>query len=215
MLRFVVMAAGKASRMGQDKLSLPWGDTTILGHVLRTLQLAIQEDPRGFTHQEKSYEILVIAPKACSAYRLDGEGNFFIHDDFITSNCQWIQSELGQPLSQTIRSGLKDYSLVEPGVCFIPGDQVGMDEQILARMIGFFREKEPDFLVPKAIEVIGSPVFFHSRYISELMNLQGEQGGKQVLNRYRERWVSFPVSDGFFLDIDTMTEYLAHRPRLG
>ncbi|MGI1658483.1 MAG: nucleotidyltransferase family protein [Desulfitobacterium sp.] len=209
------MAAGKASRMGQDKLSLPWGDTTILGHVLRTLKLAIREHSRGANHQEVHCEILVIAPKACSAYRLGEEGNFLIHDDFIASNCQWIQSELGQPLSQTIRSGLKDYSLDGPGICFIPGDQVGMDEQTLARMIQIFIEEVPDFLVPKALEVIGSPVFFHSRYISELMNLQGEQGGKQVLNRYRERWVSFPVPDGFFLDIDTMTEYLSHRPKLG
>lgn len=129
MLRFVVMAAGKASRMGQDKLSLPWGNTTLLGHVLWTLQLAIREHSVGATHQEECCEILVIAPQTCSAYRLGEESNF------------WIQSYAGQPLSETIRCGLKDNSEVEPGVCFIPGDQVGMDEQTLARMIRFLLKK--------------------------------------------------------------------------
>ena len=32
----VVLAAGASSRMGQPKLLLPWGDRTVLGHILRT-----------------------------------------------------------------------------------------------------------------------------------------------------------------------------------
>lgn len=31
----VVLAAGKSTRMGQSKALLPWGDTTILGHICR------------------------------------------------------------------------------------------------------------------------------------------------------------------------------------
>ena len=42
MVRFVVMAAGQATRMGQDKLVLPWQDTTVLGYVLQTVLEAIE-----------------------------------------------------------------------------------------------------------------------------------------------------------------------------
>lgn len=35
------MAAGLATRMGQDKLVLPWKDTTVLGYVLQTILEAI------------------------------------------------------------------------------------------------------------------------------------------------------------------------------
>jgi molybdenum cofactor cytidylyltransferase len=33
----IVLAAGLSRRMGQPKMLLPWGDTTVLGQVLRTL----------------------------------------------------------------------------------------------------------------------------------------------------------------------------------
>lgn len=36
----VVLAAGRSQRMGQPKMILPWGDTTIIGQVVRTLALA-------------------------------------------------------------------------------------------------------------------------------------------------------------------------------
>ena len=35
-LAAVILAAGRSSRMGQPKLLLPWGDTTVLGHLLAT-----------------------------------------------------------------------------------------------------------------------------------------------------------------------------------
>jgi molybdenum cofactor cytidylyltransferase len=34
-LGVVILAAGRSSRMGQPKLLLPWGDTSVLGHLLR------------------------------------------------------------------------------------------------------------------------------------------------------------------------------------
>lgn len=198
MLRFVVMAAGKASRMGQDKLAMPWGNTTILGHVLNTLRESI-----NLLNKSLSLQVFVVARKSPLEYGLGEQGNFPANVDF-----HWLRSHEGQPLADTIRSGLTNWSDEIRGVCFVPGDQVGMDPQTLAEMVQLFMDKEPDFLVPKDPEVTGSPVFFHARYSSDLMNLQGEQGGKHVLKRYSSLWVTFPVKEGFLLDIDTMSEYL-------
>jgi molybdenum cofactor cytidylyltransferase len=36
----VILAAGKSARMGRPKLLLPWGDTSILGHLLRAWAIA-------------------------------------------------------------------------------------------------------------------------------------------------------------------------------
>ena len=36
----VVLAAGRSQRMGQPKMVLPWGDTTVIGQVVRTLSHA-------------------------------------------------------------------------------------------------------------------------------------------------------------------------------
>lgn len=39
----LVLAGGQSSRMGRDKASLPWGDTTLLVHVCRSLQPIVDE----------------------------------------------------------------------------------------------------------------------------------------------------------------------------
>jgi molybdenum cofactor cytidylyltransferase len=36
----IVLAAGLSSRMGRFKLTLPWGDRTVIGHVVATLEAA-------------------------------------------------------------------------------------------------------------------------------------------------------------------------------
>lgn len=34
----IILAAGESRRMGQPKIALPWGNTTVLGHIIRTLE---------------------------------------------------------------------------------------------------------------------------------------------------------------------------------
>ena len=40
----IILAAGKSIRMGQPKMLMPWGNTTVLGKVIETLQPAGVED---------------------------------------------------------------------------------------------------------------------------------------------------------------------------
>ena len=40
----MILAAGKSVRMGQQKMLMPWGNTTVLGKVIETLQAAGVED---------------------------------------------------------------------------------------------------------------------------------------------------------------------------
>lgn len=201
------MGAGKASRMGKDKLTMPWGSTTILGHVLRTLnhslELLTQE---GWKAQ---HEVIVVARKPMTDFYF--EGSFASSREY---KFQWIQVSDSHPLADTIRRGLSDLQDTVEGICFIPGDQVGLEAHTLAQLTRFFLDNTPEFLIPQASGVIGSPVIFNVRYVPELLELQGEQGGKRVLEKYRERWRMYPVKEGFFLDIDTIAEYEKYRPHL-
>lgn len=235
MVRFVVMGAGKASRMGQDKLALPWGNTTILGHVLQMIDSSLMLR----VTQERPFkdEVIIVARKPLTAFDLDkfrlerpeasrfqnsedsksnlAEGFFDTSQEYKCSQeykFRWIQVPGPQPLADTIRRGLSDLPDTAQGICFIPGDQVGLESHLLAELTSFFLEKTPDFLVPQVGGVTGSPVFFHARYLPELLALQGEQGGKRILETYRERWTTYPVREEFLLDIDTLEEYEKYRP---
>ena len=90
---------------------------------------------------------------------------------------------------------------------FIPGDQVGITAQGLAGCLQQVLQNLPDFLVPFAGDKAVSPVFFHVRYVPVLLELQGEQGGREVLYRYPERWWKYPVEESFLQDVDTPEQY--------
>jgi molybdenum cofactor cytidylyltransferase len=189
------MAAGQATRMGQDKLVMPWKDSTVLGHVLQTVLEAI-------ILQDACIEICVVARHTIEAYVSEE-----VRDEFKACGGIWLQVPSPKPLAETIRLGLKDLNSEVQVIGFLPGDQVGVTVQGLASCLHQVLQILPDFLVPIAEDNTGSPVFFHRRYVPELLALRGEQGGREVLNRYPERWRKYRVEESLFQDVDTPEQY--------
>lgn len=209
MVRLVVMAAGEARRMGRDKLALPWQGLSVLGFVLREAMQSIQYLPTELSEKaDTQVELVVVARRPPESYLSSA-----VHEDFYKLNGIWLQALGIQPLAKTIRMGLEDVGASCQGMGFLPGDQVGVRARSLASLMGTFVEQEPDFLVPRAQDVWGSPVFFHRRYIDELRSLDGEEGGKNVLKRYPELWASYQVDKDFFVDLDTPDDYAMHGKR--
>ncbi len=202
MVRFVVMAAGLASRMGRDKLALPWKKTTVLGHVLETI-LEVIKLQKSLSPLCK-LEIQVVSRQPIETY-ISNEGI----REFEEYGGTWKYAPSPRPLAETIKIGLQDLNSEIDTLAFLPGDQVGVTVQELSACLGEVINFSPDFLVPIAGDTAGSPVFFHRRYVPDLLALQGEQGGRNILNRYTERWMKFPVSETFFDDVDTPQQYEA------
>ncbi|SHH97019.1 nucleotidyltransferase family protein [Desulfosporosinus lacus] len=202
MVRFVVMAAGLATRMGRDKLALPWKKTTVLGHVIETILETIK------LHKSESMlakiEIHVVSRQTIDTYvSEEGIREFREHGGI------WHYVPSPQPLAQTINIGLQTINNQVHSYAFLPGDQVGINVQELSACLGEVLRLCPDFLVPIAGDTTGSPVFFHKRYLPELLALRGEQGGRVVLNKYPDRWLKFSVKENLFCDVDTPEQYNA------
>ncbi|NOH03512.1 MAG: NTP transferase domain-containing protein [Chloroflexi bacterium] len=53
----IVLAAGRSVRMGQPKMLMPWGETTVLGKVIQTVQAAGIEDIILVTNSEIAQQI--------------------------------------------------------------------------------------------------------------------------------------------------------------
>lgn len=194
------MAAGLATRMGKDKLALPWKNGTVLGYVIGTV-LEVMKVHKDL-YPQSGIEIHVIARKPVETY-LSEEGV----REFFKYGGVWNHSPRPRPLAETINMGLHDLNAEMHSVAFLPGDQVGVRVQDLSACLEEVLKYQPDFLVPMAGNTPGSPVFFHKRYIPELLALQGEQGGRMVLNRYPERWSKYTVEESLFLDVDTPEQY--------
>jgi molybdenum cofactor cytidylyltransferase len=208
MVRLVVMAAGSSTRMGQDKLAMPWGNSTVLGHVLQVSLKALDVvdntlfDATGRQTTPIKVDLTVVARKPIDCYLCDASIQAFQQH-----GGTWIEVQNPQPLSDTIRTGLVGVSDVLRGVCFIPGDQVGLEPRTFTELIQSFIKTQPDFLIPITETLTGSPVFFHSKYLVELENLRGEQGGKVILEAHPKSWTTHPVKSAFFNDVDTIEVY--------
>lgn len=205
MVRLVVMAAGQATRMGQDKLVMPWKGTTILGYVLQAVHEAMVHQHRLSPiaiSDDKVMEIVVVARHPIEYY-LSEEDNRKFHRD----GGKWIEVPNPKPLSETIRLGLQDLNSQVQYIGFLPGDQVGVTTKQLASYLQQVLQSRADFIVPMVGDRAVSPVFFQQQYVPELLALQGEQGGRTVLHRYPERWWKYHVDDSFMCDVDTLDQY--------
>lgn len=191
------MAGGKASRMGQDKLALPWGKNTVLGTVLGCVLesgMVLQESG------QPKIEIWVVAQKPPSTYLPKD-----LSETFGRLNGHW-QLSIEQPLSRNIYAGLQNLSPEICGVGFLPGDQIGVNALELAALIRYFSDRKPPILVPFNGHN-GSPVLFDRRYVPLLSMLEGEQGGKEII-KSNPQWIErYPVSRAFLKDIDTPEDY--------
>lgn len=203
------MAAGQATRMGQDKLVMPWKETTVLGYVLQSVHEAITLQqhllPNVFS-ANGIMEIVVVARHPIDYYLSEEERwQFHLHDGI------WIEEPTPKPLSDTIRSGLQHINNHVRYIGFLPGDQVGVTGHKLAAYLLQVSQSHAGFIVPMAGMKAVSPVFFQQRYVSELRELQNEEGGRTILYRYPEQWWKYPVDECFAYDVDTMDQYNALR----
>ena len=224
MVRLVVMAAGQAKRMGSDKLALPWKDSTVLASVVKeVLEASERLQDRGAGHGRR-LELKVVARKPLVVYL-----PVALQERFQRAQGIWCEDEVPRPLAETIRIGLQELADEVEGIGFLPGDQVGLRSDTLLCLVETFLREKPDFLVPQVDSlappklespdesalpdepgmtgVTGSPVIFHRRYVPELLALEGEQGGKTVLQRYKAKWATYPVETDFFADVDTPEQY--------
>ena len=199
MIRLVLMAAGQATRMGRDKLALPWRGGTVLNYVLREVLRGTHLT--GDMGLGQSNQIVVISRRPMPEY-LSAE----VCQAFAEAKGVWRLAPGPQPVSATIRQGLAELTDLVTGIGFLPGDQVGVKSEELTALLRAFADV-PDILAPVNNSGKGAPVFFHRRYVSDLLSLQGEEGGRKVMEKYLERIRTVPVCPGFFADVDTPEDY--------
>lgn len=56
----IILAAGESRRMGQPKLLLPWGKTTVLGQVVATFAAGLSTDSKTDKWIETGDEFIVV-----------------------------------------------------------------------------------------------------------------------------------------------------------
>lgn len=185
----VVLAAGLSKRMGDNKLLLPFEAGTVLESVFRRA-LACGLDKL----------VTVCGRDADVTSKLSGAIGipYVVNPDYA----------LGQ--STSMKCGLSAVREAVDACVFFMGDQPLIETSVIADMIEIFRERRDRhlILVPCFEGKRGTPVIFGSYWFDQLMAVEGDKGGRDIIRQATDSVETFEVGNpSFFWDVDNQASY--------
>lgn len=188
-IAIVILAAGSANRMGQSKQLLAWGDSTLLGSVIKSAFSVVADD------------FFVVL----GAYRNEITAKIDLSQTNILINENWEQG-LGTSIASATLEIDQKYPDIN-AILFLLADQPFISNYHLNAIIDrHYKEKEAIIMTRKE-DYRGVPVLFPRKFFSELMLLSNDEGAKQIINSNKNQ-VREVVTQDNTTDIDTLESYL-------
>ncbi len=184
----IILAAGKASRMGKPKQLLTYQGTSLISHAVKIGLNSICEP------------VLVVL--GAYAEQIKPEINKLPIK--IVENPQW---ETG--MSSSIRVGItaiKESNSKLDGVIIALADQPLIDVKVFNKLIQSYQETRNIIIASAYDGVVGVPALFNNILFSELINLEGDKGAKALMRKYRDEVLSIEIPEAA-IDIDTEDDY--------
>ncbi len=207
MITAVVLAAGESKRMGQPKMLLPWGGSTVLGHVLTVLQAAEVDD------------ILVVTGGA----REQVEAVAREHNARTVFNADYARGEMLSSIQMGLRLLISPLSPSGRGVggegqgevdaaLLVLGDQPQVQEGSVRAVLAAYRRSQSNLIVPSYQMRRGHPWLAARPLWDEILQMQFPQTPRDFLNRHAAEieYVNLDTST-ILADLDTPEDYLKSR----
>jgi molybdenum cofactor cytidylyltransferase len=192
MITALILAAGQSKRMGQPKMLLPWGTTTVLGQVIHIFKAAGVEDILVVTGgAREQVEVLV----GVSARTVFNPG--FAEGEMLSS----------------IQVGLAELSPETEAVLIGLGDQPQVQERSVKLVVDEYAKSKASLVVPSFQMRRGHPWLATRKHWSEILHLDPGDTLRDFLNRHATDIRYVEVNDpGILKDLDTPHDYLKSRP---
>ena len=160
----IVLAAGLSSRMGRNKLMIPFGESTVIRHVVSVLAEA------GLG------EIVVVTGHEAGLVQGALEG----------LPCRFVLNEsFREGMGSSISSGVRAASPDAEGFLIVLGDMPYLNS-ILILQVGHIGQTGR-IVVPRHGGRWGNPVLFGAKSRGELESLSGDIGARDILLRHADR----------------------------
>ncbi|MFQ5681627.1 MAG: NTP transferase domain-containing protein [Candidatus Binatia bacterium] len=188
MISGIVLAAGSAKRMGQQKLFLElrgkpilqWGLEAALSSELDEVICVVRE--------------LKQLPQRVSLEHV---------------KLRWITNErASEGQSTSIIAGLKAVSPDCEAVLFLVGDQPLISTALINGLIQLFKKGAPLIAAPTFQGLTRNPVLFHKNLFPDLLELTGDKGARGLIEKYRDKAAFLEwAEESPFLDVDNWQDY--------
>jgi molybdenum cofactor cytidylyltransferase len=192
----LVMAAGRSSRMGANKLLMDDDGKPIVARVVEQALAADLAEVIVVTgHQEAEMRAALAGHKV----------RFVSCPDYADG------------MSASLRSGLKALPADIDAALVLLGDMPRVGTALLRRMIAAFNPTEGRaIIVPSFQGKRGNPVLWDRRFFGEMTELAGDVGARHLIGEHAELVTEIAAEDGgIFLDIDTPEAYRTLKDKPG
>lgn len=188
MISAVILAAGRAERMGEPKVFMPLGGKPVLQWVLESA-LASDLD-----------EVICVARELNSARRQ-------IH--IVDERLFWLLNYAAdRGLSTSVIIGLWAANAASDGVMFLCGDQPLVRPELINALIEKFADTSAWIVAPSFKGEVRNPILFHRKLFPELLQLTGDRGGRPLLDKHKRKTALLEWPEEVsFLDVDVPKDY--------
>lgn len=194
MISAIILAAGQSKRMGQPKMLLPWGNETVLTHVISVFQDAGMEDILVVTGGARAQvEEIVSNVSVRTIYNPD-----YTNGEMLLS----------------LQCGLQAQTAQAEATLIALGDQPQVPEGSVRRVCEAFIEMKSTLIVPSYQMRRGHPWLVARPLWGELLEMNSPQSPRDFLNAHRAEIQYINMDDPNILaDLDTPDDYLKSRPQ--
>lgn len=190
----LVLAGGGSSRLGRAKQLEPWGDTTLLGHVIDAVRNYPVEEVWVVLGAELDHILDQVDLTDCG----------------IVENPEWEEG-----IASSLRVGLD--ALLQKSRCeaalVIIGDQPDVDAEVVARVLETFEESAAPVVIPKYRYTWGNPVVIDRSLWPRVMSLTGDEGAQRLFQAHPEWVEEVWVEQLPPRDVDTESDVAELKPR--
>ena len=183
----IVLGAGASKRLGRPKQTLPFGDTTLLGHVLRDVESSTLERVVLVVGGAAGEALSALTPRRAEVARNDAYG----------SGC-----------ASSLLAGLDSAGDVD-SVMLLLGDMPGVEPSLIDEVASAWSERRPWAAVTDYRGELGHPFVFSAAAFDDLRALHGDKAVWKLIERHPERVERIAVERELPRDVDTWEDYEA------
>lgn len=187
MISAIVLAAGKSTRMGQQKMMMPWGETTVLGQVIETLKRANVDD------------IIVVT-------------NSTVAETISNLKSPITLNNSGEMLS-SIQTGLQAQKPSAEAALICLGDQPQVQERCVRSVCETFKSSGANLVVPSYQMRRGHPWLVARPLWDEILHMREPETMRDFLNAHHADIHYIEMDTPSILqDLDTPEDYRKYKP---
>ncbi|MFZ5808774.1 MAG: nucleotidyltransferase family protein [Chloroflexota bacterium] len=197
----VILAAGQSRRMGRPKLSLPWGDTTVLGHILDTLETAGVSQGLG--------GIVIVSGGAYAEI----QAILQIRQPVIETRLVFNPRFMEDAMLVSLQIGITALSSQCAAALIVLGDQPQMTAETVQMILSAFQTQPQPLIAPSYQMRRGHPWLVSRSLFPQLLELQPPLTLRDFFRHHASQIHYISMDTPTILqDLDTPEDYQRYHP---